>query len=239
MGKYSSFANLLKDQATHDSLPEVLFTDNADLRSSTTQLALATEASNEVSAENIADVVKEFDSLDDNHMEYGSMFSSFEAIANAFASKLNSGVTTLRGIKDTVTSLKDKHEELVAMRIAEDPTLAKILFELAVELKNETGIELSFINLSGGIGIPYTPDKEPNDIMAIGQGVKKAFEEVLVPAGLGDISIFTELGRFMLAPYGQKPADRTHHSAMSAANNLHMFFDFCHCGRGAIRSHAC
>jgi diaminopimelate decarboxylase len=82
------------------------------------------------------------------------------------------------------------------------PTLAKILFELAVELKNETGIELSFINLSGGIGIPYTPDKEPNDIMVIGQGVKKAFEEVLVPAGLGDISIFTELGRFMLAPYG-------------------------------------
>lgn len=82
------------------------------------------------------------------------------------------------------------------------PTLAKILFELAVELKEKTGIELSFINLSGGIGIPYTPDKEPNDIMAIGQGVKEAFEEVLVPAGLGDISIFTELGRFMLAPYG-------------------------------------
>lgn len=82
------------------------------------------------------------------------------------------------------------------------PTLAKILFELAVELKDKTGIELSFINLSGGIGIPYTPDKEPNDIIAIGQGVKEAFEEVLVPAGLGDISIFTELGRFMLAPYG-------------------------------------
>ena len=82
------------------------------------------------------------------------------------------------------------------------PTLAKILFELAVELKEKTGIELSFINLSGGIGIPYTPDTEPNDIMAIGQGVKEAFEEVLVPAGLGNISIFTELGRFMLAPYG-------------------------------------
>lgn len=82
------------------------------------------------------------------------------------------------------------------------PTLAKILFELAVELKEKTGIELSFINLSGGIGIPYTPDKEPNDIMAIGEGVRKCFEEVLVPAGLGDISIYTELGRFMLGPYG-------------------------------------
>ena len=82
------------------------------------------------------------------------------------------------------------------------PTLARLLFEVAVELKNETGIELSFINLSGGIGIPYTPDKEPNDIFAIGEGVHKAFDEILVPAGLGDVSIYTELGRFMLAPYG-------------------------------------
>ena len=82
------------------------------------------------------------------------------------------------------------------------PTLAKILFQVAVEIKKKTGISLSFINLSGGIGVPYTPDKEPNDILAIGEGVHKAFDEVLVPAGLGDISIYTELGRFMLAPYG-------------------------------------
>lgn len=82
------------------------------------------------------------------------------------------------------------------------PTLAKILFELAVHLKNETGADISFINLSGGVGIPYTPDKEPNDIMVIGEGVKKAFEEILVPAGLGDVAIFTELGRYMLGPYG-------------------------------------
>lgn len=82
------------------------------------------------------------------------------------------------------------------------PTLAKILFELAAHLKNETGADISFINLSGGVGIPYTPDKEPNDIMVIGEGVKKAFEEILVPAGLGDVAIFTELGRYMLGPYG-------------------------------------
>lgn len=82
------------------------------------------------------------------------------------------------------------------------PTLAKILFQLAVELKEETGVNITFINLSGGIGIPYTPDKEPNDIFVIGEGVRKAFEEILVPAGLGNVSIFTELGRFMLAPYG-------------------------------------
>ena len=82
------------------------------------------------------------------------------------------------------------------------PTLARILFKLATELKEETGVHIGFINLSGGVGVPYTPDKEPNDIMAIGQGVKSAFEDILVPAGMGDVKIFTELGRFMLAPYG-------------------------------------
>ncbi|MBQ2275629.1 MAG: diaminopimelate decarboxylase [Lachnospiraceae bacterium] len=82
------------------------------------------------------------------------------------------------------------------------PTLAKILFQTAVELKEETGVHIGFINLSGGVGIPYTPDKEPNDIFVIGEGVRKAYEEVLVPAGMGDVKIFTELGRFMLAPYG-------------------------------------
>lgn len=82
------------------------------------------------------------------------------------------------------------------------PILAKILFELAVKLKKETGAHISFINLSGGIGIPYSPDQEPNDIMVIGEGVRKAYEEVLVPAGMDDVAIFTELGRFMLAPYG-------------------------------------
>ena len=82
------------------------------------------------------------------------------------------------------------------------PTLAGILFELAVEVKEKTGVELAFINLSGGIGIPYTPDKEPNDIAVIGEGVRKQFEKYMVPAGLSDVAIFTELGRFMLGPYG-------------------------------------
>lgn len=82
------------------------------------------------------------------------------------------------------------------------PTLAKILFELAVELKEKTGADIKFINLSGGIGIPYKPDQEGNDIKAIGEGVRKVYEEILVPAGMGDIAIYTELGRFMLGPYG-------------------------------------
>lgn len=82
------------------------------------------------------------------------------------------------------------------------PKLATILFNEAVKLKNLTVAKIKFINLSGGVGIPYTPDAKENDIMLIGEGVRKAFEEILVPAGMGDIAIYTELGRFMLAPYG-------------------------------------
>lgn len=82
------------------------------------------------------------------------------------------------------------------------PTLAKSLFEVAVKLKEETGANITFINLSGGIGIPYSPDQEPNDIMKIGEGVRKVYEETLIPAGMGNVAIYTELGRFMMAPYG-------------------------------------
>ena len=82
------------------------------------------------------------------------------------------------------------------------PKLARILFELAVELKKETGADIRYINLSGGVGVSYLPDVPQNDIFAIGEGVHKAFDEVLVPAGMGNVAIFTELGRYMLAPYG-------------------------------------
>ena len=82
------------------------------------------------------------------------------------------------------------------------PTLAKQLFELAVQLKEETGAHITFINLSGGIGIPYRPDQTPNDIRVIGREVRKVYEEILTPAGMGDVAIYTELGRFMMAPYG-------------------------------------
>lgn len=90
------------------------------------------------------------------------------------------------------------------------PALAAILFELAVELKEETGADIKFINLSGGVGIPYKPDARENDIMMIGEGVREAFEKILVPAGLGDMAIFTELGRYMLAPYGHLVATAIH-----------------------------
>lgn len=82
------------------------------------------------------------------------------------------------------------------------PMLAKVLFELAVKLEKETGADIQFINLSGGVGIPYRPDQEPNDICVIGAGVKEVYDEVLVPAGMGDVAIYTEMGRFMTGPYG-------------------------------------
>ncbi len=82
------------------------------------------------------------------------------------------------------------------------PALARILFRLAVRLHEETGAHVGFVNLSGGVGIPYRPDEEPCDIQAIGEGVRRAFEEVLVPAGMEDVAIYAEMGRFMMGPYG-------------------------------------
>ena len=101
------------------------------------------------------------------------------------------------------------------------PALAKILFELAVEVTEKTGCDIKFINLSGGIGVPYRPDQEPNDIYAIGEGVRKVYEEVLVPAGMGDVAIYTELGRFMMAPYG--------HLVTKAIHEKHTYKEYIGC----------
>ncbi len=96
------------------------------------------------------------------------------------------------------------HAFLASNTVANEyyPVLAKLLFETAVEIKEKTGVSISFINLSGGVGVAYRPEQTPNDIYSIGKGVKEAFDEVLIPAGMGDVAIYTELGRFMLAPYG-------------------------------------
>ena len=90
------------------------------------------------------------------------------------------------------------------------PALAEILFRLAVRLNKATGAKIKFINLSGGVGVDYRPEEPASDIAVIGEGVRKKFEEILVPAGMGDVSIFTELGRFMLAPYGHLVATVLH-----------------------------
>ena len=96
------------------------------------------------------------------------------------------------------------HAFLASNTISNDyyPALAGQLFQLAVELERETGADICFINLSGGVGVPYRPEQPENDIAAIGEGVRKKFEEILVPAGMGDVAIYTEMGRYMLASHG-------------------------------------
>ena len=82
------------------------------------------------------------------------------------------------------------------------PELAAQLFRLAVRLRNATGADFSFINLSGGIGVDYRPEQPRCDIQTIGDGVRMRYEQIMTPAGMGDVAIYTELGRFMLAPFG-------------------------------------
>ncbi|MBY5023499.1 diaminopimelate decarboxylase [Streptococcus suis] len=122
------------------------------------------------------------------------------------------------------------HAFLASNTVTNDyyPVLARQLFELALEIREETGVTLDFINLSGGIGVNYRPEQEPNDIAVIGEGVRKVYEEILTPAGMGHIKIFTELGRFMLAPHGhlitkvlhRKETYRTYIGVDASAANL-------------------
>lgn len=96
------------------------------------------------------------------------------------------------------------HAFLASNTVTNDyyPTLAGILFKTAVEIQQKTGVKFKFINLSGGVGIAYKPEQTSNDILEIGKRVEQVYNEILVPAGMGDVAIFTELGRFMLAPSG-------------------------------------
>lgn len=122
------------------------------------------------------------------------------------------------------------HSFLASNTVTNDyyPELARQLFELAVEVKEKTGVSVSFINLSGGVGVNYRPEQKANDIAVIGEGVHRVFDEVLVPAGLGNVKIFSELGRFMLAPHGllvtkvrhRKETYRTYIGVDASAVNL-------------------
>lgn len=122
------------------------------------------------------------------------------------------------------------HAFLASNTVTNDyyPVIARQLFELALEIRKETGVTLDFVNLSGGIGVNYRPEQEPNDIAVIGEGVRKVYEEILTPAGMGHVKIFTELGRFMLAPHGhlitkvlhRKETYRTYIGVDASAANL-------------------
>jgi diaminopimelate decarboxylase len=112
------------------------------------------------------------------------------------------------------------HAFLASNTISNDyyPTLAGQLFQLAVELKEETGCHITFINLSGGVGVDYRPEQPANDIAVIGEGVRRQFEEILVPAGMGDVRLCTELGRFMLASHG--------HLVTTAIHEKHIYKEY-------------
>lgn len=126
---------------------------------------------------------------------------------------------TRKQLSDAFRKLKEKgvkhfglHAFLASNTVALEyyPVLAKLLFQTAVELKKELDIHIAFVNLSGGVGVPYRPDQKPNDILAIGEGVRKAYEEVFLPEGMDDVAIFTEMGRFVMAPYGMLIAKAIH-----------------------------
>jgi len=104
------------------------------------------------------------------------------------------------------------HAFLASNTVTNDyyPELASRLFKVAVELREKTGVTVEFINLSGGVGIAYKPDQKANDIGVIGSGVRRVFKKILEPAGMGDVKIFTEMGRFILGPYGALVAQAIH-----------------------------
>lgn len=112
------------------------------------------------------------------------------------------------------------HAFLASNTISNDyyPALARLLFQTAADVAEETGCHVAFINLSGGVGVPYRPDQPANDIAVIGEGVRRAYEEILVPAGMGDVAVYTELGRFMLAPFG--------HLVTTAVHEKHIYKEY-------------
>ena len=79
---------------------------------------------------------------------------------------------------------------------------AKMLFELAAAISAELGIDFEFVNIGGGIGIPYRPDQKAMDLEIVGDGIEKAYKETVVAAGLKPIKLFMECGRCITGPYG-------------------------------------
>ena len=79
---------------------------------------------------------------------------------------------------------------------------ARILFDLAAELRAKAGIRLEFVNLGGGLGIPYRPEQEAPDYALLAGGIKKAYDEIILPAGLDPLGIHTEWARAITGPYG-------------------------------------
>lgn len=90
------------------------------------------------------------------------------------------------------------------------PENAELLFSLAAELHRELKVDIFMVNLSGGVGIAYRPEETTPDIAQIGADVRKAFEKILVPAGLHGVHVASELGRYITGPHGCLVATAIH-----------------------------
>ncbi|MDR2485822.1 MAG: diaminopimelate decarboxylase [Treponema sp.] len=91
---------------------------------------------------------------------------------------------------------------------------ARLLFELAVEIRAKTGIRLEFVNLGGGVGIPYGPEQEAVDYGCLAAGIRKAYDEIILPAGLDPLGIHTEWARAVTGPYGWLVARAIHRKSI-------------------------
>ena len=137
----------------------------------------------------------------------GSFENTNGIMGHAYDSKFGMSYEQL---KEAYTKLKAKgvkhfgiHSMVASCSLDNNyyPSLARELFNIAVKFKHELGIEISFVDLSGGIGIPYKPGEPVIDIARIGEGVHKAYTEVVEANGM-EISVFTEMGRYITGPYG-------------------------------------
>lgn len=79
---------------------------------------------------------------------------------------------------------------------------ASMLFNLAIKIKEESGVRLEFVNLGGGFGIPYKPEDKPLDIKYIADRIKSIYDSIIKPSGLDPLKIFMECGRIITGPYG-------------------------------------
>jgi diaminopimelate decarboxylase len=88
---------------------------------------------------------------------------------------------------------------------------AEMMFNLAVDLQQKTGVVVEFINLGGGIGIPYRPEDEEVDLRKFANGIKNLYQQIMVPAGMDKVKICLESGRMITGPYGYLVTTAIHH----------------------------
>ncbi len=146
----------------------------------------------------------------------GKFRNTNDIMGHLFDSKFG---MTYEQLKVAFKTLKEKgvkhfgiHAMLASCCLEADyyPRLAEELFELVLEMKHDFDISVEFIDLSGGIGIPYKPNEEPVDIFEIGEGVRRVYERMIEDNGM-ELALYTEMGRYITGPYGYLVATAIHY----------------------------